>query len=101
MRAAVANARDRPQLLAGSNRDPHLFAYRRARLGYPVHQEVSLFERRKQLLIEPWRQQEASQHDDTDAEICRGRPADVRRKSSLIAALQEAYDGRLAPPFQR
>jgi hypothetical protein len=50
VRAAVADAGDLAQFLAGSDADAGLFLDRRSGRGHPVHQEVALLEIREQRL---------------------------------------------------
>ena len=52
VRAAVAHARDLPQVLAGRDGDAGLLRRGRARLAEPVHQEVALLEVGEQLASE-------------------------------------------------
>ena len=67
--AAVANARDRPKLLAGPDRDPRLLGPRRARLRQPVHQEVPLLEIGQERLPEERHDRGAGRNHRADRDV--------------------------------
>ena len=93
--AAVAHARDGPQLLTGRDRDPDHLRMRRAGLGHPVHQEVALLERRQQRLPEqraPRRRRPATMTPTVD--VRRARRADDPREQR--ARSRAAASGRAA-----
>ncbi len=93
----AADPRDGPQLATDLGRDPDDFIMGRARRGHPVHEEILLLEGREQRLPKKWQHREADHHEGTDGEERRARRADDPPEEPLVATLQPAQEGGLAP----